>query len=129
MIVDGGCLCGATRWQASVAPRASVLCHCDTCRRATGSGAVGWLIFPIHGFRFILGEPGTYHTDSDADRTFCTACGTPLTYHHHGDRPDDMDVTTGSADDGNAWPPTKDIFIEEKLNWIASVGGKVVENT
>jgi hypothetical protein len=99
-----------------------VLCHCDTCRLATGSGAVGWLIFPREAFRFVSGKPGTYHTDTDADRTFCTVCGTPLTYHQHGDRPDDMDVTIGSADDGDAWPPTKDVFLEEKLAWAAPVG-------
>ena len=121
-LVSGGCLSGAVRWEARAPPRASVLCHCDTCRRATGSGAVGWLIFPQQAFRFVSGDPGQYHTDSDADRTFCSTCGTPLTYHHHGDRPDDMDVTTGSADDGNAWPPTKDIFVAEKLTWVAAIG-------
>lgn len=120
--ISGGCLCGAICWQATAQPRASVLCHCDTCRLATGSGAVGWLIFPREAFRFVSGKPGTYHTDTDADRTFCTVCGTPLTYHQHGDRPDDMDVTIGSADDGDAWPPTKDVFFEEKLAWVAPVG-------
>jgi len=120
--ISGGCLCGRLRWEASAPPRASVLCHCDTCRRATGSGAVGWLIFPRQAFRFVSGEPRTYHTDTDADRTFCTACGTPLTYHQHSDRPQDMDVTIGSADDGDAWPPTRDVFLEEKLPWVAAVG-------
>ena len=33
-----------------------------------------------------------------------------------------MDVTIGSADDGDAWPPTKDVFVEEKLTWVAAVG-------
>ena len=99
--ISGGCLYGTVRWEASAVPRASVLCHCDTCRRATGS----------------------YHTDTDTDRTFCTTCGTPLTYHHHADRPDDMDVTTGSADDGDTFPPTRDVFVEEKLSWVATIDG------
>ncbi|MDA0334028.1 MAG: GFA family protein [bacterium] len=120
--ITGGCLCGSIRWQADRAPRASVLCHCDTCRRATGSGSVGWLIFAIASFRFTSGAPASYHTDTHADRTFCPNCGTPLTYHHQGDRPHDMDVTIGSADDGNAWSPTKDVFVEEKLTWACTVG-------
>ena len=121
--ISGGCLCGTIHWEASAPPRASVLCHCDTCRRATGSGAVGWLIFPRETFRFVAGQPGEYHTDTDADRTFCTSCGTPLTYHNQADRPNDMDVTTGSADDGDAFPPTRDVFVEEKLSWVATIGG------
>ena len=120
--ISGGCLCGNIRWQASAPPRACVLCHCDTCRRATGAGAVGWLIFRADSFRFVSGTPENYHTDTEADRTFCPTCGTPLTYHHHGDRPNDMDVTAGSADDGDAWPPKEDVFLEEKLAWVPAVG-------
>ncbi|HJP30863.1 MAG TPA: GFA family protein [Candidatus Latescibacteria bacterium] len=123
--VAGGCLCGAVRWRADGPPRASVLCHCDTCRLATGAGAVGWLIFPVEAFHMVSGTPETYHTDTDADRTFCPTCGSLLTYHHHGDRPGDMDVTTGTADDGDAFPPTKDVFLEEKLAWVTAVGDTI----
>jgi hypothetical protein len=126
--ISGGCLCGNLRWEATSPPRVSVLCHCDTCRRATGSGVVGWLIFPVESFRFVCGTPASYHTDTGADRTFCPTCGTPLTYHHDGDRPQDMDVTTGSADDGDAWPPVKDIFVEEKLAWVTAVGAASEES-
>ncbi|MBT4097861.1 MAG: GFA family protein [Gemmatimonadetes bacterium] len=121
--ISGGCLCGAIRWEADLPPRASVLCHCDTCRRATGAGAVGWLVFDIAVFRFVRGEPQTYHTDTQADRTFCSTCGTPLTYHHSADRPGDMDVTSGSADAPDDRPPTKDIFVEEKLTWTTRAEG------
>ena len=65
--ISGGCLCGAIRLQATAQPWASVLCHCDTCRLARESGAVGWLIFPREAFRFASGKPGTYHTDTGAD--------------------------------------------------------------
>ena len=34
---SGGCLCGAVRWQASAPPRIVHHCHCDMCRRWTGS--------------------------------------------------------------------------------------------
>ncbi len=115
--VTGRCLCGRIRWEADVPPRLSALCHCDTCRRATASGCVGWLIFPIDSFRFTTRNPRQYHTDTGADRTFCPECGTPLTYHRATDRPGDMDVTIGSTDDPDAFPPTKDVSAEEKLSW------------
>ncbi len=127
--VTGGCLCGAVRWHSRTRPRASVLCHCDTCRRATGSGAVGWLVFSTEDFRFVEGDPRVYHTETDADRTFCSHCGTPLTYHHPTDRPNDMDVTTGSADDPHGFPPTKDIFVEEKLSWTAHAACEQIDKT
>jgi hypothetical protein len=34
-----------------------------------------------------------------------------------------MDVTTGSADDGDTFPPTRDVFVEEKLSWVATIDG------
>ncbi|WP_441338882.1 GFA family protein [Mesorhizobium montanum] len=32
----GGCLCGSIRYRLTVEPRVHY-CHCDMCRRATGS--------------------------------------------------------------------------------------------
>jgi hypothetical protein len=34
--LSGGCLCGAVRYRVKAAPRVHY-CHCDMCRRATGS--------------------------------------------------------------------------------------------
>jgi len=38
---EGGCLCGAVRYSVTGTPVARTLCHCISCRRATGGVSVG----------------------------------------------------------------------------------------
>lgn len=33
----GSCLCGAVKYTVSGDPKNSVLCHCDSCQKVTGS--------------------------------------------------------------------------------------------
>ena len=117
--VTGGCLCGAVRWHATGPPRISTLCHCEACRRAAGAPAVAWLTFAADACAF-EGAPRRYRTPTRAWRPFCAPCGSPLTYRSDG-RADEIDVTTGSADDPEAFPPAKDVFPEDRLSWVHPV--------
>jgi len=40
---EGGCLCGAVRYRMVGAPLSSAICHCASCRRASGAPTVAWL--------------------------------------------------------------------------------------
>jgi len=42
---------------------------------------------------------------------------TSLTYEHDK-RPDEIDITTGSLDHSEDFPPTKDVYPEERLPWV-----------
>lgn len=97
-------------------------CHCANCRRAAGAQAVAWITVKLAGFTFEKGEPKRYRTETGAYRTFCDSCGTSLTYEND-ERPDEIDITTGSLDDPEHFPPSKDVFAEEKLSWVPLVDG------
>ena len=55
-------------------------------------------------------------------RRFCGACGTSLTYANDG-APDEIDVTTASLDDAEAWPPKTHTRVRGKLRWEAVCDG------
>jgi hypothetical protein len=55
-------------------------------------------------------------------RTFCGACGTPLTYAHD-ERPGEIDVTTASADDPDAFPPTHHAWRADGVTWLRCEDG------
>ena len=73
-------------------------------------------------FAWEKGTPKRYQTETGAYRTFCDACGTSLTYEND-ERPNEIDITTGSLDDAEHFPPNRDVFPEEKLSWVRLVDG------
>jgi hypothetical protein len=114
---EGGCLCGAIRYVARGTPTASMICHCNTCCRAAGSPVVAWLTFPTSRFSFVRGVPAEFRSTTPVTRTFCATCGTSLTYVH-AERPSDVDVTTSSLDDPEAFPPTYHAWLRNSVSWI-----------
>jgi len=115
--ITGGCYCGTVRFQAAQVPLYRTNCHCANCRRAIGAQSVAWITVNRPNFRFEKGSPKKYRTETSAWRTFCDSCGTSLTYERDS-RPDEIDITTGSLDHPEAFPPTKDFYPEEKLPWV-----------
>jgi hypothetical protein len=113
---EGGCLCGAIRYRVTGTPSWSAICHCRTCRKASGAPSVGWLTFDRGNFTLVHGVPGRFVSSPGVVRTFCTACGTPLTYATEG-RPADIDVTTMSLDDEATFPPTIEVWVSHKASW------------
>ena len=118
--ITGGCYCGQVRFRASQEPIYQVNCHCANCRRAAGAQSVAWITVRLSDFEFEKGTPRRYRTDTGAWRTFCDLCGTSLTYEKNT-RPGEIDITTGSLDRPEDFPPTKDVFPEEKLPWVGLI--------
>ncbi|KAK8155155.1 Mss4-like protein [Phyllosticta citrichinensis] len=82
---SGGCLCGKIKYQIQPAaePVYSVICHCDNCKRATGTHYLCNTIFQKDHFSLISGAPKIYRdgaTDSGTPlyRHFCSDCGSGL---------------------------------------------------
>ena len=115
--VEGGCLCGQVRYRITAAPKASVICHCASCRRAAAAPAMPWITCDAAAFEVTQGMASTYRSSAPVTRAFCGACGTPLTYASDG-RPDEIDVTTVSLDEPESFPPTCHIRLMEALDWV-----------
>lgn len=120
---EGGCLCSAVRYRISGAPSYSVICHCTSCRKASGAQSVAWLTFERKNFSWLKGAPRSYSSSPGVTRTFCDRCGTPLTYENRGNA-DTLDVTTASTDDPASFPPTMEVWLEHRIVWEA-VDGRI----
>lgn len=118
--ITGGCYCGKVRYRATQEPLYRTLCHCANCRRAIGAQSVAWITVTRSGFDYEGGNPKRYRTDTGAWRTFCNDCGTSLTYERDT-RPEEIDITTGSLDHPEDFPPTKDFFAEERVPWVGLI--------
>jgi len=66
---SGGCLCGAVRFSVKGAPLRVGLCHCQDCRRTSGSAFTFFGVWPRSAYEG-AGELGTFE-----GRSFCSVCG------------------------------------------------------
>jgi hypothetical protein len=115
---QGGCLCKAIRYRITGEPVSSVICHCETCRRASAAPSVAWVTFERHQVEFLGGSPQMYRSSEGVVRGFCGICGSPISYEA-ADRPTHIDLTTVSLDDPSAFPPTGEVWMQDKLWWEA----------
>ena len=115
-INQGGCLCSAIRFRVSGEPIFSSVCHCATCRRASAAPTVAWLTFDRGQVEIISGQPRVYRSSQGVVRQFCGTCGSQLSYEQ-ADRPTTIDITTASMDNPNLFPPTMEVWLENRLSW------------
>lgn len=112
----GGCLCGAVRYRVSGDPVAATLCHCRSCRRASGGTNVAWAVFDKSAFEWLGVAPGAYSSSPGIEWLHCSKCGSLVGYTR-ASRPDHMDITTGTLDERDGFPPAVEIWLEHKIGW------------
>jgi len=115
----GGCQCGAVRYQLLTPPEHACLCHCRMCQRASGQPFMAFASVRREDLRWTRGSPSTFVSSNVAERNFCSACGTPLTYHRV--KSGSIAVTIGSLDAPEAVRPIEQFGIESELSWISGL--------
>jgi len=116
-VAEGGCQCGGVRYAFYVAPENAHACHCRMCQRATG-GAFALLAGAKRGdFAWTHGQPSFFASSNLAQRGFCGACGTPLSFAYNREDAR-LYVTIGSLDAPEAVPVIRQYGVEGKLGWV-----------
>ena len=112
----GRCLCGAIRFECGPLLYAPTLCHCESCRRASGAHALGWITVACRDLEFTQGRPVEFHSSPGRVRGFCGTCGSPLTYRNEA-RADEVDITLGTLDAPGLAAPGDHIWMEDAVAW------------
>ena len=118
--LTGGCQCGAVRYRLDAVPNGTNVCHCRMCQKASGGPFMAFGGVPNAHFVVTRGTIATFASSAIAERGFCAACGTPLTYQGAGTK--HVSVTLGSLDDANAVAPA--IYWVRKfprVSWLAAL--------
>jgi len=66
---EGGCHCGAVRYEVTGKPQHVALCHCSDCRRSAGAPMVAWAAFLEDQFTITQGEPRTRNSSGQSMRS------------------------------------------------------------
>jgi hypothetical protein len=78
--LQGGCLCGAVRFEVTEAFLNSGYCHCTHCQRRTGTGSSVNARVAQSGFRLLEGEQElrSFTPPVGRPKVFCGVCGSAL---------------------------------------------------
>ncbi len=79
--VQGGCLCGAVRFELAEPPQGAGYCHCGRCQRRTGTAASPSAWAAASALRWLSGEElvrGWRHPEGGGEKCFCVNCGAHL---------------------------------------------------
>ena len=117
-VLTGGCQCGAVRFAVYAGPVKIGLCHCRMCQKAVGGPFISLADVKHEDFAWTRGKPAAFRSSSIAERDFCAACGTPLSYRAIGG--DMIEITTGSFDRPDLW--FRPMPREPRLIWPGSAG-------
>jgi hypothetical protein len=82
---------------------------------------VAWAMFPEAALTLTKGQPKTINSSGTAIRSFCADCGSGLFYRNAVVLPGLVDVQTSTLDDPEALPPTLQMQVAERLNWMRHV--------
>src|SRR5262249_43916574 len=112
---SGSCLCKAVRFEIEGSFEQFFLCHCQYCRKETGSAHGANLFSATANLKWLSGRekatqfnlPNTRHT-----RCFCSVCGSALPYQEAGSPY--IVVPAGSLDSEVRIKPNAHIFVASR---------------
>jgi hypothetical protein len=117
------CACGSVSVSVSGEPVAHSVCHCNNCKKRTGSAFGISAYFPKQAMASVKGEMNVYafHNASrneDQQRHFCSKCGTTV-YWFASTLPDVVGIAGGCFADNPLGEPTITASHSKKLDWVA----------
>ena len=116
-VFSGKCLCGNVSYQCNSEPKAIFNCHCEDCRRATGS-VFGTNLFVPESVVEISGEISSYSHISDSGSTmtkrFCPNCGS-LLFGSNSAKPNVVSIRAGTVDQLALIKPQINLFMDKKV--------------
>ena len=117
-MIRGSCLCQRVRFRFKRTVGDYVLCHCPSCRKASGGAYAANVSVPVDEFEFIKGESemATFESSPGKLRYFCKHCGSPL-YTRVGAAPAYHRVRLGCLDSVYQQLPAAHIFVGLKAHW------------
>ena len=116
--IQGGCHCGAVRYESCGRVVRFVNCHCPDCRKLSGATFGSVLVVESAGFKLISGEDhlGSYQSSPGKHRCFCRICGSPV-FKRTDSNPELIFIRAGSLAGDPGVRPQMHIWVKAKAPW------------
>jgi hypothetical protein len=113
----GRCFCGAVQLRLSGQPTSVTYCHCESCRRATGSPVAVMVGYERSQVAFPKETPQHFASSPGIDRPFCAHCGSPIGFTDER-LPERIYFHVGVLDQPERFQPTCHALDAERLPWL-----------
>lgn len=126
--LQGACLCGGVRFEVTQVVGPLELCHCNRCRRLSGSAFFAGLVVATRGYRMSAGRELVRRFELPVREVapgyaslFCSICGSPV--------PDPeptgetFEIPVGLLDDDPGVRADRHIFVEHRAPWYDAHDG------
>ena len=115
---SGSCLCGTVRFEVEGNFEHFYLCHCEHCRKDTGSAHAANLFSSAATLRWLSGEESVRQFNLPSTRhwnCFCGTCGSALPHIQKNGAL--LKVPAGSLDSDVPIRPDAHIFYSSRASW------------
>lgn len=114
----GSCLCGSVQYEIDGEIGDGFYCHCQRCRKASGSAFASNAIISPDDFKLIKGKEYLkiyVNTETGLERFFCLNCGSPIL----SKRPSSgiTAIRLGTIDTDLSKGPKAHIFVGSRAKW------------
>ncbi|WP_372366447.1 GFA family protein [Candidatus Uabimicrobium sp. HlEnr_7] len=118
MNIQGRCLCGKISYQVVGTLLDMLNCHCSMCRKSQGTAFSTWIAVE-RKLCSIVSEVNlqSFASSKEVTRYFCCKCGSNLFWQRN---PRLIWVAAGTLDTDPGIQPSRDIFLEDKVNWYTN---------
>lgn len=117
-MLTGHCLCGDVRFEIHGKLGPVVYCHCESCRRASGTAFGANADVRVESLKWVSGREAIreYASSPGKLRSFCSRCGAPV-YSRRPDAPGIVRIRLGVLDGDPGRRPLAHFFVSEKAPW------------
>lgn len=116
--LTGGCVCGQVAFEVEDDFKHFFMCHCEQCRKFTGSAHASNLFTKPDNIKWLKGKDkikSYVHPEREFSKVFCFECGSSLPFETKSGR--FLLVPAGSLNEEPSKQPDAQIFIEEQTDW------------
>lgn len=112
---SGRCLCGAVRWVYDGPHVRNLVCHCESCQRATSAPFTGFVGMDPNYLTW-RGTINHYESTPGNWRGFCPTCGSRL-YFRSVQWPTEIHIHAATLEDRDSYVPDAQVLCAERLTW------------
>jgi len=119
-LFSGSCLCGEIKYSIESEAQDFYICHCQQCRKLTGSAFASNIQLKLTDVNWLCGENLIKRFDYPGERNFtkvfCSKCGSALPYIN--EKGTALVIPAGSLDQELEITPQTNIFWKDKAEWL-----------